>query len=201
MIWKIEDASELLPLIWKELGEAVGQLDSPLRTPAFATLGGDQGGVRTVVLRSVDAAQRSLTCYSDSRAEKVRDLRFGVPCEWLFYDAAAKVQLRARCEQVRILTSSDRGQVAWLREIWDSIPQPQRLNYATELCPGAKLPEGRCAFPESPDGERAFSHFAVITTFVDSFDWLQLARDGHHRRVRFQFDPERGDYVRLTVVP
>jgi pyridoxine/pyridoxamine 5'-phosphate oxidase len=139
--------------------------------------------VRTVVLREVNFAQRTLTAFSDSRAGKFAQLTQSHSAEWLFYEASGKFQIRASG-----LTRQHHGDDETRRR-WENVPLANRVNYCTAVAPGTPLPSVAAAFPETlrgqtPTPENTASgeqHFTVLVTEVEAIDWLWLRTDGHWR--------------------
>jgi len=66
--------SELHDSVWSLLCEGVKSASSPFHTPALATVGEDGPEVRTVVLRSADAERRQISCDTDWRSPKRRQI-------------------------------------------------------------------------------------------------------------------------------
>jgi len=190
---------ETLPgAIWSRLVVACGTTNDPWRTPALATGSGTDRGLRTVVLRAVDADRRELTLFSDSRAGKVRQLTSRNLADWLFYDPTEKVQLRlhgiSRCHWKD--TES--------RRLWENVPPVNRVNYCATVPPGTELPERGTGLPGDLAGQkltlentaRGWEHFAVLITTVTDMDWLWLRTEGHWRaRFTWTNDEWKGTWV------
>ena len=116
----------------------------------------------------------------------LRQLRDDPRVSWLFYDADAKVQLRA--SGVVGVHVGD----AKARERWTSSPARARRCYAVEPAPGAPLRTAGSGLPgdlaERPpreeESEPWFERFAVVQTYVDRLDWLWLRARGHSQSSR-----------------
>jgi 3-hydroxyisobutyrate dehydrogenase len=192
MNWQTTNLDELLAGIWRALEEAALVLDHPFRSAGFATGLEMEFGARIVILRRVEAVRRTLICYSDVRASKVRHLRRNPEIQWLFHDPAARMQLRASGSAL----VHHNNEIA--RGAWKTLPAANRINYASVLAPGNRLgnadeaipAEWRGHEPSQAELERAFENFAVITTSVDNFDWLLLGQDGN-RRAGFSWAGDR----------
>lgn len=163
---------ELHDAIWALLGEGVESASSPFHTPVLATVGEEGPEARTVVLRSADPGSRQISCHTDWRAPKRRQIERNSRVCWLFYDRHRKIQLRLRGQAV-LHQSSDYARVRWAAS-----PPRSRLCYAAPLAPGTAVPEP----PEAPlQQDTGFENFAVVMCTVDSVDWLYLQAAGHQR--------------------
>lgn len=176
--WPIDSLPELCAFIWDELGRVPDELPHPWRTPGLATVANDGPQVRTVVLRAVGIAERRLYAFSDARAPKARELSADNRAQWLFYDPARRVQLRAH---TTVRVHRDDG-IA--RSFWEAVPQANRRNYRSARPPGATVTRLESSREEIPESQPA--QFAVLAASVTELDWLWLA-DGGHRRARFRW--------------
>jgi len=172
---------ETLADAFARLREAVTDRASPFRTPALATVGEDGAPeVRTVVLRSFDAASRLLCVHTDARAAKHAEI-FAVPTVALVaWDAVQRRQIRVRGRAV--LHIGD----AVAQADWDALPSPTRNLYRLRQPPASPLPAplaGRDDVGTEADG---FANFAVIAMTFDRLETLHLADEGHIR-ARFEF--------------
>ncbi|MBI2925795.1 MAG: pyridoxamine 5'-phosphate oxidase family protein [Verrucomicrobia bacterium] len=200
MRWHLDGLEVLMATTWQTLEEAGASDTHPFRTPALATASNRGPSVRAVVLRRAERAQRTLMCFTDARTTKVRHVSACRRVEWLFFDPAERVQLRAAG-----VATVHRGDVV-ARAAWEQTPLASRLNYCATSAPGTEIatPDAslpvvwRERLPTAEETERGWSNFAVILTTVDRLDWLQLAEPLHHRAV-FTWDGER--FVGQWVVP
>jgi hypothetical protein len=164
--------SELHDSIWSLLGEGVESASSPFHTPALATVGEDGPELRTVVLRSADAERRQISCHTDWRSPKRRQVEQDRRVCWLFYDRDRKVQIRLRGQAVLHNVSEE------ARKRWDATPPRGRSCYSTLLAPGTPVDEP----PEAPTAlDVGFDNFAIMLCTVDLIDWLFLQAAGHQR--------------------
>ena len=86
--------SELHSRAWTLLEEGVRSARSPFHTPAMATQGASGPSVRTVVLRHADPEKQQISCHTDWRSAKRREIQKDGRVSWLFYDRDRKLQLR-----------------------------------------------------------------------------------------------------------
>ena len=175
---------------------------APFHTPVFATQGGLFGvDARTVVLREFSLQNRTLRFHSDTRTGKhnhIEDASNGV---FVFYDPAARVQLRAYGPCV-IHQDDDLANDAWANSQHFS-----RRCYMAPRGPGSPSDEPTSGLPADVEGrvpseEETLTgrpHFSAIRLTIRSLDWLFLAHDGH-RRARFGWDA-RGGCTKEWLVP
>ena len=195
-----EGLEEVLSRIWRLLARGVSNTNDPMHCPSLAT-GSSQGGqVRTVILRGADEKERTLICFSDSRAAKVDEVRVYGRAQWLFYHPRKQVQMRISGPMT--VHIDDR-----LADVhWERVKGFSRLNYCAEHPPGTPLPQPSSGLPARllrqfsnlmhTDSGR--SNFAVLIGKVDVIDWLQLSRKGNARAC---FRWEDGRMRATWVVP
>ena len=167
--------------IWQELTRATHDRHHEWRTPVLATTGTDGlPDARTVVLREADADAKQLVVYTDSRADKVAQLRAQPAALLVLWSKRLGWQLRCRlrCEV------NDDGLAVSSR--WAQVKlSPAAQDYLSPLAPGSLLSA------QTP----AVAHrecFAVVTASVTAIDWLELHREGHRRAL---FDGVEGHWT------
>jgi pyridoxine/pyridoxamine 5'-phosphate oxidase len=135
--------------------------------------------MRTVVLRSCLARERMISCHTDRRSAKFRDLAADPRVALLFYDTQTREQLR--CEATAHCHQDD--EVA--ADAWATLAAASRAPYAQRLAPGSGLQHaidnGNTAHQEPLCDELAQQQFVVIRCTVHRMDWLQLNPGGHER--------------------
>ncbi len=170
----------------------------PYHQPVLATT--DTEGypdARTVVLRGVDRDAATLRCHTDARSPKLAHLARTPRAAWLFYDPRARVQLRI-AGGTRALTEGPEVDQAWAdtrlfsRRCYLAPHAPGSLaEGATE--PDPNLPDDLIDHNPDPErAERGRQHFAIVTTTIDTIDWLRLGAKGH-ARARFVRTPAGWD--------
>ena len=158
---------------------------SPLHTPVVGTPDGD---LRVMVLRHFDPDALTLRFHTDARSPKVGAIEHDRGVAILFYDPAAKVQIRVRGTG-RVERNGAAADAAWA----ESTPFARRC-YLSELAPGASTDVPLSGLPDWVEGvvpaeadlAPARQNFAVIIVEIRAFDWLFLANSGH-RRAHFEF--------------
>jgi hypothetical protein len=164
--------------VWIELARAARDRSHGWRTPMLATVASDNDGVfgdaRTVVLREVDEASRSLVFFTDSRSPKAAQIASHHRATLAMWSPPLNWQLRCRC----LLSIENEGLAVSSR--WQRLKlTPAAQDYLSPLAPGAELPE-----PHQPAPASMRECFAMVTAQVQSIDWLELHPEGH-RRARF----------------
>lgn len=162
-----------LTAVFRRLSQATASPEDPFRTPVLATIGADGGpAARHVVLREVVPATGRLSAWTDARSAKCAEIEAIGRVAWLFWDPVRRLQLRlsGRAELIR---SGPRCEATWA-----GISTTRRREFLAIVAPGAMLGA------EDPDRPAAPA-FAIIDSWVDAADLLQLDRRGH-RRARLQ---------------
>jgi hypothetical protein len=160
------------------LARGVADRRHGFHTPTLATIGLDGAPqARTLVLRGVEAATRTVRLHADARSGKVAELLADPRCALHLYDAGGGVQIRL-CGRATVHAEdavADAG--------WTASRAMSRMCYAAEHGPGTPLP----APPAAPtDAEAGRGVFRVIRLVFDTLEWLELAASGH-RRARFDW--------------
>jgi pyridoxamine 5'-phosphate oxidase len=132
---------------------------------------------RTMILRKVDVASRTLRFFTDTRSAKVAEWQRHAHVSVLAYSASDKLQLRlagkVRCETDTALADN----------CWANLRDTARAGYAQGDTPGGVL--------ENPDShlpilETARGNFCLIHVDVDCIDWVFLSPQGN-RRAQFSW--------------
>ena len=158
--------------LWAELAQATHVRGHAWRVLALATVEGTRAAVRSVVLREVQAGQKQLLFFTDTRSPKVAQLRAQPQGSLLAWSAPLAWQLRLEVS----LTVADSGSDVTAR--WAEIQHSASAqDYLAAQPPGTPL-ESYAPVPT------ASHHFGIVTAQVTAIDWLELHADGH-RRARF----------------
>ena len=160
--------------VWSLLQEGVSSAASPFHTPALATTSDDGPHVRTVVLRHIDPAARTISCHTDRRAGKNPQILQRNRLAWLFYDRQRSLQVRLRGDGVLHIDDD----IARAR--WDGSAARSRMIYASPLAPGTRVDQ---PLPAAKDPDVGRENFAVLLCTIDHIDWLLLRAAGHQRAV------------------
>jgi pyridoxamine 5'-phosphate oxidase len=165
--------------IWVRLQQGKAESRHAFHCATAATFDAEFGvTLRTVVLRRVDAVVRMLQFHTDCRSPKFSTLKNDPRIGLLFYDAAARLQIRIHA------TATLHTDDAIADDAWEQSARHSRLCYTTPLSPGATLEHIHIHTP-APDGDGR-GHFAVVRCHVKNIDWLYLNHQGH-RRCQLQY--------------
>ena len=128
--------------------------------------------LRTVVLRNV-AEDLTITVYTDSRSEKVKQIAKNANVCLLFYDAEKQIQLRIDgVVSINNLPDS-------LEKIWANMHPNAKKEYITELAPGTQL-EDTDELTYLTDK----NYFCQVDIKPYQIEYLKL-QSPQHLRVRF----------------
>lgn len=175
---------------------------APFHTPVFATQGGVFGvDARTVVLRDFAPETRRLRFHTDARTRKCEQVSGKSNGVFVFYDAGARVQLRA----YGACALQQEGPVA--DEAWADAQLFSRRCYMAQMQPGDTSDDPTSGLeadletrvPTEQETMIGRPNFSVVLLEINSLDWLFLAHDGQ-RRARFSWDPD-GNTEKLWLVP
>ncbi len=166
------DAEELSATALRLMARGAADRRAAFHTPTLSTIGLDgRPRARTVVLRGIDVAGRVIRLHSDLRSAKIAELRRDARAALVFYDAGAKLQVRA--EGTATVHAGDEV----TREAWGRSQPMARAIYAGDP-PGMPLAGPGPDEPTADDGE---ANFAVIRCVFDRLDVLSLQAAGHRR--------------------
>lgn len=170
----------------------------PMHTPVIVTADVD---ARVMVLRAFDAAAWRLRLHTDARAPKARVIAADPRVGLLFYDKAAKVQIRAR--GVGVIEREG----AEVDAAWAASTNFARRCYLGEgpgglaEAPTSGLPpEFEGVEPDDAQLVPARENFALLRITLTALDWLYLAHTGHVR-AQFTRAGDGGDWQGGWVCP
>lgn len=163
-------------VLWAELLRAAATRGHPWRQPVLATTCARRGAqARTVVLREVDPATRTLWLYTDLRSPKVAQLDADPRAQLVCWSPALGWQLRLSveigCETEGLDVTSRWATLRHTRAAQD---------YLSPLAPGSVLPADGAGTPRVGAVRGAF---AMLQARVLEMDWLALDPQGHRRAV------------------
>lgn len=169
---RLQTLPEIEAALWRELLRAPRDKHHEWRNPVLATRDGSGADARTVVLREVDEASRTLRVFTDSRSAKVTQLRANPQGTLVMWSSRRSWQLRLR---VALQVETDGLALA---SRWARLKlSPAAQDYLSPLAPGSVLDGSAAAAPVAHDR----GHFAMISLEVQTVDWLELHAEGHRR--------------------
>ncbi len=175
------------------LAAAAKDRAAPFRTVALATVAAGGGpDVRTVVVRSFDAAGRRLSVHTDARSAKVAQIHAHPAVALLAWDPVRRLQLRLR-GQARL-----RGGDAMTRDAWEGLPGATRHLYRLRQAPGTKLPEPSPNQYDEASEAFGFARFQIVEIAFDHLESLHLT---HLGQIRASFDFTGAEVDAAWLVP
>jgi len=168
---------------WAMLGHGVNNAEDPFHHPVLGTTGTDGVSMRTVILRRVIQAERTLICHTDLRSGKVVEIQNDPRVCWLFYHPEHQVQLRL-LGHATLHTNDPLADTQWA-----ALPLRSRRIYCSLDAPGVVRDDPVSGLPKfllhrnptPEESEAGRPNFAVIATRVDTMDWLLLTTQGNQR--------------------
>lgn len=176
---------------WEMLASGAEDRRHPFHQTTVATVCAEGlPRARTVVLRGVDRARRTLRFHTDTRSAKFAELGARPDCVLLFYDHGAKVQVRAR--GAARLHVGDELTAA----LWRQMREMSKECYRQPVAPGTPVgePGGALAGGLLPD-EDGYRHFVAAVVSVAEIEWLYLAAAGHRRALLRYGDGEAASWL------
>ncbi len=175
---------------WLRLLNGSLRSKDPFHNPVVANVKSNLPVTRTVVLRKAVTAEKKLFFHTDVRSCKWNDLQQNENTSWLFYDSAARLQIRAAGKSIlhyndTIADAAWKNTNASSRKIYMGEQSPtQKSNVPTSGLPEAFLKTN----PTIEESEVGRKNFAVVCTNVNWVEWLWLNSDGHKRAQFFYED-------------
>lgn len=182
----------ILADIWHMLAKGVTHSDDPFHWPVLGTVANEGCRLRTVILRQVDASNRTLVCHTDARADKVQEIMDDAHTGWLFYHPTKKIQVRVSGHATLHVNDPFADQQ------WADSSITSRLNYCASQAPGTPVDKPSSGLPDFLlnkiptllETERGRKHFMAIKVHIHSIDWLILKLTGN-QRARFEWVNDR----------
>jgi len=167
---RLESLSAIEAALWRELAAAAQRPQHGWRRMVLATRAGEVADARTLVLRELDAEERTLLFYTDARSAKVLQIAEHPAGTLVAWCAALSWQLRLRA-RLEVQTEGLAVSSRWARLALT----PSAQDYLAPAPPGTPLDPG---FVPLPAGR---THFALLGARIESIDWLELGERVHRR--------------------
>ena len=176
---------------WVRLLNGAVKSRDPLHTPVVANLQAEGIAIRTVVLRATNTANKELSFHTDVRSVKWNNLKNSANTTWHFYDANARVQIRAS-GTATLHHNNLIADNAWIKTNVSS-----RKTYLGFDAPSTKsvvpssglLPEFDGENPSLEISEMGKKNFGVVVTKINWLEWLWLNSKGN-LRAEFKYNKE-----------
>ncbi|MDZ7705649.1 MAG: pyridoxamine 5'-phosphate oxidase family protein [Trueperaceae bacterium] len=186
---RYDDLTELLAHVWDYLEQGARRPKHAFHTPTLVSTGPH---ARTVVLRETDRHARRLTCHSDRRAKKIRDIEQTPDIVWHGWD-------KKKLEQFRLSGHATlHSEGARADQQWQKTSPRSLAIYAKPIAPDTVVSEPQDGLADAvrkddlthDDVVAGRENFAVIDTEIRDITWLHLHPDGHYS-ARFVWDGEK----------
>ena len=182
----------VLDSVWIMLDQGATHSDDPFHWPVLGTTSKEGCSLRTVILRQVDASNRTLVCHTDARSVKVQEIMNKSRTSWLFYHPTHKIQLR-----ISGTTTLHADDLCADKQGADT-SVASRLNYCATQAPSTPIDKPSSGLPDFLlnkiptflETEMGRKHFMAIETHIDTIDWLILKVTGN-RRACFKWVEDR----------
>ena len=176
---------------WRRLLNGALKSKDALHNPTVANINIHGVNLRTVVLRKVVTAQKTLTFHTDVRSGKWKELSENDSISWLFYDAGARIQIRLS-GKTSLHNDDDIANEAWLHSTANS-----RKVYTGNIAPTqiSEMPTSGLSTNENDKAtieksEAGRENFGLVITKVNWMEWLWLNSEGHCR-ASFTYNDEK----------
>lgn len=171
----------------KEIHNGVTKKGHPFRTITLATVSnGTNARICTVVLREV-SKNLTLTIYTDSRSEKINNIRINNRASLLFYHPEKLLQLKIE-GVAELVNDTDR-----LKTIWNGIQVSSKRDYTTTVPPSTEISN-----PDDVAYLEDENYFAMIDIVPSKIEYLKLKRPNH---IRVAFNKDGLDWNATFLVP
>ncbi|WP_439505825.1 hypothetical protein [Sediminibacterium sp.] len=178
---------------WNRLVNGAVKSKDAFHAPCVGSISNGEVSMRTMVLRKALPIEKVLRFHTDIRSRKWNELALNNSISALFYDSAARIQLRVKGKAVLHFDS------AITAEAWQKTALSGRRSYLTTNSPSSfsdiptsglaeKVEQENFTVEESEVGQQ---NFGIVDVQVESIDWLWLHHAGHRRAF---FDYVIGDF-------
>ena len=175
----------ILSKIFAMLTRGVADRKSPFHTPTIATVGIDGNPqARVIVVRKFLPDERILLFHTDLRSPKIVEIERNKQIAWLFYHPSEKLQVRISGKAKIHYDANDPLKLKQWQGTWNFGRRCYMGKAPSQFAQNATsgLPEAIAEVePTTEESEAGFPNFAVISTKINSIDYLELHAKGHRR--------------------
>ena len=180
---------EIPSIIFSELRKAASKKKHPFKNVVLTTVKEQNPLSRWVIFRKLTMEQ-NLLVYTDSRSEKIKNLRKNSNCGLLFYNNRQGLQIYFNA----VSTIHQKNELT--KKYWQGIVGKSSENYTTVNPPGSpinSIDKGHITDKDLND-----KHFSIIEFIPVNMKILQLSRDGH---IRVNFVKINNEWEGSFIVP
>ena len=189
IIFSKNTLEEIPSIIFLELGKGASKKKHPFKNVVLTTVNEKIPMSRWVVFRKLTPEQ-NLLIYTDSRTEKIKDLRKNSNCGLLFYNNKQGLQIYFST----LSTIHQNNELT--KKYWQGIVGTSSENYTTIYPPSTpinNIGEGHKTNKDLND-----NHFSIIELCPFNMSILQLSRNGH---IRANFSKINNKWEGSFIVP
>ena len=168
----------ILDQIWDELAASLEVGGHPFHIFSISTISNNKPDSRNVVLRNVNRNDQSVTFHTDTRSNKISQIKNDSNVCALFYDSAKKIQIRAYG-----IISIETDELL-IKDRWSQSKKMSKLCYLHKSSPGEKIDNAKDYLYDEDDLQNievGIKNFSVINIKFNKIDWLNLSHKGHER--------------------
>ena len=180
---------EIPSIIFSELRKAASKKKHPFKNVVLTTVKEQNPLSRWVIFRKLTMEQ-NLLVYTDSRSEKIKNLRKNPNCGLLFYNNRQGLQIYFNA----VSTIHQKNELT--KKYWQGIVGKSSENYTTVNPPGS--PINSIDKGHITDKDLIDKHFSIIEFIPVNMKILQLSRDGH---IRVNFVKINNEWEGSFIVP
>ena len=180
---------EITSIIFSELRKGASKKKHPFKNVVLTTVKEQNPLSRWVIFRKLTMEQ-NLLVYTDSRSEKIKNLRKNPNCGLLFYNNRQGLQIYFNA----VSTIHQKNELT--KKYWQGIVGKSSENYTTVNPPGSpinSIDKGHITDKDLND-----KHFSIIEFIPVNMKILQLSRDGH---IRVNFVKINNEWEGSFIVP
>jgi len=180
---------EIPSIIFSELAKGASKKKHPFKNVVLTTVNEKIPISRWVVFRKLTPEQ-NLLIYTDSRTEKIKDLRKNSNCGLLFYNNKQGLQIYFST----LSTIHQNNELT--KKYWQGIVGTSPENYTTIYPPST--PINNIGEGHKTDKDLNDNHFSIIELCPFNMSVLQLSRNGH---IRANFSKINNKWEGSFIVP
>ena len=189
IIFSKNTLEEIPTIVFSELKKGSTKKKHPFKNVVLTTINEEIPMSRWVVFRKLTSEQ-NLLIYTDSRTEKIKDLRKNSNCGLLFYNNKQGLQIYFST----LSTIHQNNELT--KKYWQGIVGTSSENYTTIYPPST--PINNIGEGHKTDKDLNDNHFSIIELCPFNMSILQLSRNGH---IRANFSKINNKWEGSFIVP
>ena len=198
------DSTKILQSVWHNILTGTQSRHHAFHLASFHYLEQKKNWPRsvTVVMRSINEAQRQLSFHTDRRQNKALSIQKNPTVSLLFYDQKAKEQVSIQ-GSAHLENPSEKTLNAWKK-----MQNISKLCYLQDLSPGSPSPSmthgySKAQWEKRHDLaalEKGYANFGILTTTIHTIEWLYIRSDGNIR-IQYTYQPNNNTWKAIWLVP